>query len=169
MTPFSDFYVTLRAILGDNDPYSNFEFQNDALDGALRSVFLLGTGPDGYLLVGDRQSGNQIDPEIPNGDPFALISYEAAMLLIGGGEGSLHYHTRGISVTRSGDKQKTLMAELRTKIYAITNGGENQFASVQSFQTWLYSITGDGLLGEVLSRTPAPSVGILSQINLGVY
>jgi hypothetical protein len=166
VTPFSDFYSTLRTLLGDNDSYSNFEYQNGALDGAVRSVFLLGRGPDNYALNGDRQSTTDINPEIPSGDPFALIAYEAGLLLIGGSDGAFSYKTRGLSVHRSGDKPKTLLAELRVKIYAI-RAGTAQFVSIQSFVSWVNSLR--NVQDAVLEGTPAPLVPVLKQINIGLY
>ena len=138
-TAFSDFYSPLRVILGDLDPYGVFQYQDATLDGAVRTVFLLGRNPDGYLLSGDdRNTASEIDPEIPVGDPFARITYEAALLLVGGSEGAYSYRTRALSRSSSGEAKRDLLVELRLKIYEIVAGNE-QFASVQSFVTWLQS------------------------------
>lgn len=163
MTGFSEFYVALRTLLGDNDPYGTFQHQDGALEGALRSVFLLGRGPAGYALDGDRQSSTSITPDIPSGDPFALISYEAALMLVGGEEGSYSYRTRAISRSKSGDRKRDLLSELRIKIYEIRGGGSEQFTSVESFVVWMQSSR--NLYEAALGGEPAPFIGLRPTIT----
>lgn len=173
MTPFSDFYVPLRTLLGDTDPYQVYDRQDDELDGAIRSVFLLGRSPfvngsttPAYALSGDRQTADEIDPDIPNGDDFALIAYEAALLLVGG-ENQQSYRTRGLSVTNTNAPRRNLISELKLKIYEI-KGGAECFATSQSFIVWLMNVA--SLPEAVLEVTPAPVVPTTAlNINIGQY
>ena len=135
MTPFSLFYGPLRVMLGDNDPYQVYQFQDSALDQALRTVFLFGRQPKGFELQGDREVATEITPDLPSGNEFALVTLEAGMLLMGGDAGANSYRTRPLSVTTSGDRKRDLLAKMRTEIYAIVAG--DGFNTYESFCVWL--------------------------------
>ena len=139
MSAFSEFYIPIRLMVGDLDPNEIYQHQNAALDAAIRSVFLFGRGPNGFLIDGDRSSSTEIKPDIPTGNEFAIISLEAALLLVGGDVGANSYRTRALSVSESGDRKRDLLAKLRIEIYAITAGAG--FASAQSFLVWITSLT----------------------------
>jgi hypothetical protein len=139
-TLLSDFYLPLRLLLGDNDPQAVYQYQDAALDGAVRCVFAFGNGPESYALNGDRNSCTGITPGLPNGDAFAKVVYEAGMILIGGDVGANSYRTRALSVSVSGDRVKNLLADLRVRLYRI-DGGDG-FATYQSLITWLASFDG---------------------------
>lgn len=139
MSAFSEFYIPIRVMVGDLDPNEIYLHQNAALDAAIRSVFLFGRGPAGYLIDGDRNSSTEIKPDIPTGNEFAIIALEAALILVGGEAGSTSYRTRALSVSETGDRKRDLLAKLRTDIYAITAG--DGFASAQSFLVWITSLT----------------------------
>ena len=126
-------------MLGDLDPNEIYQFQDSALDSALRTVFLFGRGPTGFDLDGDRSTATDITPDIPNGDGFAIISLEAGLLLIGGDVGANSYRTRALSVSESGDRKKDLLAKLRMEIYRIVAG--DGFSTYQSFLSWILSFT----------------------------
>lgn len=138
MSAFSEFYIPIRIMLGDLDPNQLCQYQDSALDGAIRSVFLFGRGPAGYAMEGDRSTTTKITPDIPTGNEFAIISLEAALLLAGGEAGATSYRTRALSVSESGDRKRDLLAKLRVEIYAITAG--IGFASYQNFLTWITSL-----------------------------
>jgi hypothetical protein len=165
-TPFSDFYETIRLILGDRDPYQVFDYSDDDLDGAIRGVFLLGKAPEGFSLLGsDRQGATDIIPFIPNGDAFALIVYESALMLVGGEEGTMRYSTRALSHSVSNDRHRHILGELRSRIYEI-RAGKEQFVSIQSFATWIAGVISPYDLA--VSITPAPNVGVQREINIGL-
>lgn len=154
-TPLSEFYTPLRTLLGDTDPYEVYDRLDTELDGALRSVFVFGKAPDGYALEGgNRATAAAIAPEVPNGDDFALIAYEAALLLVGG-ECADSYRTRGLSVSRSGGRRNSLLMELKLKVREIREGGDC-FATMQSFVTWLAGLS--SLSEETLAGSPAPTL-----------
>lgn len=139
MSAFSEFYLPIRVMLGDLDPNSVYQYQDAALDGAIRSVFLFGRGPAGFAIDGDRNTSTNILPDIPTGNEFAIISLEAALLLVGGDVGASSYRTRALSVSESGDRKRDLLMKIRTEIYAITAG--DGFASQQSFLVWITSLS----------------------------
>lgn len=139
MSAFSEFYIPIRLMLGDLDPNAIYQYQDSALDAGIRSVFLFGRGPVGYLLDGDRNTTTNILPDIPTGNEFAIISLEAALLLVGGDVGANSYRTRALSVSESGDRKRDLLTKLRTEIYAITAGAG--FATQQSFLVWITSLS----------------------------
>lgn len=139
MSAFGEFYIPIRLMLGDLDPNALYQYQDTALDAAIRSVFLFGRGPNGFLIDGDRNSSTEIKPDIPTGNEFAIISLEAALLLVGGDVGANSYRTRALSVSESGDRKRDLLTKLRVEIYAITSGAG--FASAQSFLVWITSLS----------------------------
>lgn len=139
MSAFDEFYIPIRLMLGDLDPNAIYQYQDAALDAAIRSVFLFGRGPTGFLLDGDRNNTTTITPDIPTGNEFAIISLEAALLLVGGDVGGNSYRTRALSVSESGDRKRDLLQKLRMEIYAITAG--DGFATQQSFLVWITSLT----------------------------
>jgi hypothetical protein len=139
MSAFSDFYMTIRLMLGDLDPNQLFQYQDATLAGAIRAVFLMGRGPTGFTLDGDRNTTTNITPDIPTGNEFAIISLEAALLLVGGDVGANSYRTRALSVSESGDRKRDLLTKIRTEIYAIAGG--DGFATQQSFLVWITSLT----------------------------
>lgn len=136
MTQFAEFYTPIRVMLGDLDPNQIFQYQDAVIDGAIRSVFLFGRGPTGYLLTGDRSTSIQIEPDIPTGNEFALISLEAALLMIGG-ESTESYRTRALSVYGGEGRVNSLLGKIRSEIYRIMAG--DGFSTYQSFVTWITS------------------------------
>jgi len=158
MTTFATFYPVLRLLLGDNDPYGVYQYTDAVLNNALKSVFLLGRGPEGYSLSEDQ---GQIAETVVHGDPFALITYEAVLMLVGGEDGKLSYRTRALSVTDSGERKRDILQEMRQKIYDIRDGKE-QFVSYQSFSNWVNSVMGIEDLTEVKVDAPLAEVDIVS-------
>lgn len=159
MSAFSEFYLPLRVMLGDLDPNEIYQFQDNALDSAIRTVFLFGRGPIGFALDGDRSTATCITPDIPTGDGFAIISLEAGLLLIGGDVGGNSYRTRALSVSESGDRKKDLLAKLRMEIYRIVAG--DGFSTYQSFLSWILSFTDirEGLGVDVMGPITTLTVG----------
>jgi hypothetical protein len=163
MTPFYLFYEPLRILLGDNDCEQVYQFQDSALSGAVRTVFLFGRGPDGFALDGDQATAEAITPELPSGNEFAIVAYEAGLLLIGGDTGANSYRTRALSVTESGDRKRDLLAELRTKIYGIQSG--DGFSTYQSFVTWVQSIGDDWRSGLQVKVPPQSTIVTLGPVS----
>lgn len=159
MTPFSQFYLPLRVMLGDLDPNEIYQFQNSALDAAIRTVLLFGRAPATYTLVGDRMNAVAITPDIPNGNDFAIISLEAALLLMGGDAGGIQYRTRALWVKESDDRKKDLVGKIRAEIYQIVAGPG--FTSYQNFLTWITSFNDlrEGIGADVKGPVTTLTVG----------
>jgi len=162
MTAFSLFYEPLRIMLGDNDSEQVYQFQDSALDGALRTVFLFGRAPGDYELDGDRGTSVQIKQDVESGNDCALIALEAALLVIGGDPGANSYRTRALSVTESGDRKRDLLAKFRTEIYRITAG--DGFSSYQSFVSWVQSVDQDWRAGMEVKVPPQSTVVTLGAV-----
>ena len=129
------FRETIRAVLGDRQVHGLWHYDDQAVDSAVRSIFLLGKGPAGYGLDGARK---QVVPEPSAGDVWALISYEAAMLMVAGEDGAMSYRTKAVAVHDGGHRKRDLMAELRLLIYRIRDGGA-VFATAQNFIQFVHS------------------------------
>lgn len=129
----SDFYETMRLILGDRQVHGIWNYVDDTLAASVRAVFMLGRNPLGYLLAGD-----VIAPDPPSGDPWALICYDACLLVVGGEDGKLMYRTKAISVHDGGERKRDLLTELRMKTYEIRNGGA-VFSTVQNFVEFVHN------------------------------
>lgn len=159
MTNVTEFNDLLRLILGDNDPHGVFSYDAASLQRAVKFVFRLGRGPYGYAW---QESGNSagVTPDLPDGNAFAKIAYEAALLLIGGEQGANSYRTRALSVTESGDRKRDLLQELRFKIHAIDNG-DADFATYQNLLTWMMSVD-EGLGSHIEVKVDGP----LSEVNI---
>ncbi|HEX4630019.1 MAG TPA: hypothetical protein VH188_03570 [Chthoniobacterales bacterium] len=133
---FDKFYPVLRTILGDEQIHGLWNYANERLDSAIRSVFLLGRGPSGFALS---NAQDQVNPDPPSGDPFALICYDACLLLIGGEDGAMRIHTREISITDDGHRKRDLLLLLRQQIYEVRDGAA-VFSTVQNFEQFIHSI-----------------------------
>lgn len=128
------FRDTIRLILGDREVHGIWNYGNETVDSAVRAVFKLGRGPAGYALVGK----NSVSPEPQSGDPWALICYDAALLLVGGEDGNMQFRTKAVSVHDFGDRKRDLLAEMRILIYQIRNGA-SVFATYQNFVQFVHN------------------------------
>lgn len=133
---FDKFYPVVRTILGDEEIHGIWNYNDDRLDSAIKSVFLLGRGPKGYLL-NDAQT--DINPDPPSGDPYALISYEASLLLVFGEDGEVRMRTRSVWLIDKGERKRDLLIELGQLIYEIRDGGA-VFATYQNLEDFLNSM-----------------------------
>ena len=154
MTALSEFYEPLRLILGDRDPAGVYEYTDVMLDGAVRSVFRLGRAPTRYSLT-----GANISPTLPDGNDYAQITYESALLLVGGEE-TINYRTRAISVTRAGDRKRDLLLELRHRLHQIEEG--DGFSTYQNFLIWARSASSAAEMVEVQTHGPLATVDVMA-------
>jgi hypothetical protein len=157
-----ELYDSLRVILGDRKVYGNWNYKDETLGSALRTVFLLGRGPANLnYQLNDAQ--DEIDPALVTGDDYAIVCYEAALLLIVGEDGEMRIHTRSVSLVDGGHRKRDLMVELREKVYQIRDGAA-VFATVQTFVAYINSIPPfSGPVPPLADRsevnvTPMPSV-----------
>lgn len=150
---FDQLYDTVRTILGDENVHGIWNYSDDKLDSAIKSVFLLGRGPDGYKLDEDQV---EIVPDLTAGDPYALTCYDACMLLIGGEDGAIRMHTREVTLVDEGHRKRDLLIELRQQIYQVRDG-KAVWTTRQNFDEFVHSLRPGfifGMAGVELTTTP---------------
>jgi len=133
---FDALYDTLRCILGDEEVHGVWNYSDDKLDSAVKSIFLLGRGPAGYALDEDQV---EIVPDLKSGDDFALTCYDACKLMVGGEDGEMRLHTREITLHDAGHRKRDLLAELAQLIYDIRDGSA-VFTTRQNFDEFVHSL-----------------------------
>lgn len=154
MTTLDDFYDTLRCILGDEQVHGIWNYPDDKLDSAVKSVFLLGRGPVGYTFDKDAET---ISPDVKAGDPFALVCYDACKLLIGGEDGEVRIATRELTIDDAGHRKRDLLIELGELIYQIRDGSA-VFDTRQDFESFVYALRPGWMLGRTgVSVVSGPS------------
>lgn len=148
----------MRTVLGDKKVHGNWNYPDEDLDDAVRAVFLLNRGPDGYQL---NDTEDQIEPEFASGDPFALVCYDACLLRIGGEDGAMRIQTRSVTLADEGHRKRDLLYELREQIHQIRNGSA-VFSSTQDLEAFLGSLRdgAPGFIGSQVSVTPGPDVSL---------
>ena len=129
MTPLTEFFEVIRLLLGDTEIYGAYAYPDADCAASVRQVFRLGQGPSGYVLDDSRLN---VVPSIPDGDKYALVAYTAALLLVGGEEGTQSFRTRSLGTSQRGDRKRDLLQEFRQKIYEIETGGGLVFATYQN-------------------------------------
>lgn len=134
---FSDFYEVMRALLGDRWVSGlGWHYADTDLRSALRSVFALQRAPAGYTLNAGLSASTGLLPVAITGDAYALIAYEACMILVGGEDGEMAVQTRGVTVRDGGDRKRDLLWSLREMIYELRDGG-SYFSCTQTFSQWV--------------------------------
>lgn len=130
----TDFYPTVRALAGDRQIHGVWNYGDADLLSAVRSVFLLGRGPDGYALATPALSATTFTPDIPSTEPasFAQICYEAVIVLLTGEDGSMTIQTRAMTVRDGGERKRDLLMEMRQRLAEIGGGGFS-FTVVEEF------------------------------------
>lgn len=156
----------MRAVLGDRQVMGVWHYPDVDLLAALRGIFALGRGPAGYAMdPASVSSGTGVAPEVAFGDDWALITYDACFLLIGGEDGRLSYRTRSLSVRDGGDRKRDLLWELENRVHEIRNGA-SYFSTYQSFAQWI-GVAKDGAADGALTEVVVtPFVGKINLPNL---
>lgn len=145
---FNAFYPVMRTILGDRQVHEQWNYPDGILCSALASVFALGRGPDGYSAV-----GATVVPDPPSGDDFALIVYDAVLLMIGGEDGAMQYRTRALWVRDFGERKRDLLSEMHILTYQIRDG-KAVFSTIQSFTAFTMNLPagGGGVEGSIFEE-----------------
>ena len=137
MTIFADFYEVMRAILGDRQVAGlGWHYADADLRSALRTVIALGRGPTGYTLDAGISASTGITPDVALGDAYALITYDACLIAIGGEDGALSYQTRSMTVRDGGDRKRDLLWEMKALVHEMRNGAA-YFTSSQTFAQFI--------------------------------
>lgn len=133
---FDFFYDTLRLILGDEQVHGIWNYSDEKLDTAVKSVFMLGRAPTSYALD---QDTDIITPDVKQGDDYALVCYEAVLLTVGGEDGAMRIQTRELSISDEGHRKRDLLAELKELVHQIRNGAAI-FSTWQDFDSFVHSL-----------------------------
>lgn len=141
------FYGPIRLILGDRKVQGLWNYDDDTLKSAITTTFFVNLAPPGYAL----DPASMIITPDPGGDAAALLTFQSALLCIGGEEGANSFRTKAISVHEFGDRKRDLLADLRQKIYEIRDGNA-QFSTLQGFVAFLANMPAggsDNILGPI--------------------
>lgn len=146
----------MRALLGDRKVRGCWNYSEEELMSAVISVFALGIGPQGYVLdnPSDVNKAANITPDLATGNGYARVCYEAVRLMIGGEERGGTLITRGLTVKDSGDRQKSLLAEIGLRLNRLDDAdiaadggaGGGGFASYQSLTQFIGAYQREGML-----------------------
>ena len=154
VSQISDFYETLRYLLGDRD--ATIQLYPDAvLLGGVRSCIRLNQIP--ALSVGvDNVS---LTPEITDPNQFALVAYHTVKGFVDSHPDRYSYKTRAMG--ESFGSWRTFLDELKSNIHRLESG--EMFAGWYNYYTWLAGVSGLPLglvLTELSVRAPFHRVGI---------
>lgn len=154
MTAISDFYDTLRWLLGDYD--STYQRYSDALLArAIQSTVRLNKLPDFALDTNPAY----INPEITDPNDWALLAYHCVKGFVDSRPSLRTLRTRAQSMAVG--HYERFLDELKTNIYRLENG--DMFSGWQNYYTWLAGMSGLPL-GVVMAQlnvsAPWYSVGI---------
>jgi hypothetical protein len=134
MTPLSNFYRPLRAILADRNPLVR-RYPDAALDDALKTTVQLGKLEDRALDV--TETG--IEPTIITAADFARVCYHTAILFVAPEPAGRHFRTRDFSES-VGDVKGFLM-QLEAQIYDLDNGAG--FTGWKALRGWFSAVLRD--------------------------
>jgi hypothetical protein len=141
-TPLSAWHAPLRALLGDTDAlYGDHEYDDCALDSAVRTVFAYAKNPAGTELHDDSDTavnasnlstGTNVAPLMTIGSAsdagFCEILLRAAFICINGEVGALGFNTRPLTFHEKGDRKRQLTVWL-----------ENEISDIEATGTFVYN------------------------------
>lgn len=144
-TAISDFYASLRHILGDIDSDAQ-TYEDAALLVGVQTVIRCGKLTD-YTLSTDNLS---ITPDVTDPNDWALVLYHTAHSFVAPKPESYSFRTRALSQTVSG-ATRAFLSTIEENIYDIENG--EMFDSWQHFGSWLQGMTGVNILTRLTEVT----------------
>lgn len=153
-TPISEFYETLRFLLGDHDPTIQ-QYPDAVLAAAVRSTIRLQKVP-GLAVDLDLM---QLTPGIQEPNQWALVAYHVAVGFIASHPDQYAYNTRALSERFGG--WIAARDELKRNIYKLENG--TMFSGWINYYTWLAGMAGLPLglvMAQLTVRAPFYTVAI---------
>ncbi len=153
-TNISDFYETMRYLLGDRDSTVR-QYPDAVLAAAVRSCIRLQKIP-GY---GVAPSQTEITPAVSDPNVWALVAYHTVKGFVDSNPDRYSYKTRAIGETFGSWRQ--FLDELRSNIYTLENGA--MFSSWQNYYTWFSGVSGlplEHVMANLTVRAPWLSVGL---------
>lgn len=131
-TPVSDFYETIRFLLGDHDATVR-QYPDEVLGAAVRSCIRLQRVP-GISVA----SQTDLTPEVTDPNKWALVAYHTVKGFVDSNPDRYSYRTRAIGETFG--SWRNFLDELGRSIYKLENG--KMFSTWQSYYTWLAGASG---------------------------
>lgn len=117
----AEFRENLRMALSDPGTTGVYAYQDEQLDGALRTIVQLGKGPAGVAIKeGDSTS---LDPAPSTPDARGYLVFQAALLIIGGMIPS-SFKTRAVSVMISPFERQATIDHLRRQVQQLETTGD---------------------------------------------
>lgn len=132
-TAITDFYETIRFVMGDNDA-SVQVYPDSVLLKAVRSVIKLNKVPD-YAVTED---GLSLTPAVSDANDFALVVFHVCRAFVAGNPDRYSYRTRAIG--ESFGSWKDFLATLEMDIHKLENG--TMFSGWQSYYSFMAGISG---------------------------
>lgn len=116
----TEYLENMRAALGDQGSSGVYEWKDEVLVGALRSVVQMGIGPNGVELnaLGD---GLAVAPASP--DARGYLVFSAALTLVGGTQ-KISFKTRGMQVMTRHQEREATIAHLRRMLHLLETDGD---------------------------------------------
>lgn len=116
----SNFHEALRALVGDEgSPAAGYDYVDEQLDGALRTVVRMGWLP---CLSVSSADPSKLEAEPPNPDTWGWLVAKAAHILIGG-ETPVSIRTRAISVLADPAARRDSLAYIEAMLSEIDARG----------------------------------------------
>lgn len=148
-TKISDLRLFIRALLGDVESLGVWQYANDQIDSAVRTVFATGNAPAGYALsttdgtVAQFSASTLITPAL-SGIALSRVLYEAAILIAVGIAGATDIRTRSLTVKEGGERKLSLLIRFREELGRIDEEAEetSPFDSSQSLTHWIIANNG---------------------------
>jgi hypothetical protein len=154
VTPISDFYETIRFLIGDRD--TTVQMYSDAvLLQSVRSCIRL-QKISGYAVTADLK---QITPAVTDVNAWALVAYHTVKAFVDSHPDKYSYKTRAIG--ESFGSWRNFLDELKLNIYKLENG--TMFSGWQNYYTWLSGVSGlplEMVMANLTVRAPWISVGL---------
>ena len=148
-TKISDLRLFIRALLGDVESLGIWQYSNDQLDTAVRTVFATGNAPSGYALETAAGSVPQFAASIAitpalSGMALSRVLYEAAMLIAVGIAGATDIRTRSLTVKEGKERKLSLLIRFREELGRIDEESDasSPFDSSQSLTHWIIANNG---------------------------
>jgi hypothetical protein len=153
VTPISDTYEVIRAIMGDFDVQFR-KHEDTAIASVVRSVVSIGKLP-GYAITPDRRS---IAPALAMPRDLGLLTLHSAKMFLLPNVADYSYRRRAMG-ERFG-RQEHFLFDLQAQIDEYETGG-GVFTTFQSFYGWVNALTGLNIwsvMSDMKTRAPVASV-----------
>ena len=149
MTSISDLRSFIRALLGDVCNLGVWQYTDEQLDSAVRTVFATGNAPAGYTLnttggtVAQIAGATKITPDL-TGVPLAKVLYQSATLIATGIAGATDIRTRTFTVKEGSERKLSLLLRFHTELSRLEDEGDDGsgISTRQGLVQWMIANSG---------------------------